>query len=32
MSPLDMCFFGAVIFAVFKIIELAVVWYKENNR
>jgi hypothetical protein len=31
MSPLDMCWFGAVIFAVVKVIELALVWYKEDN-
>lgn len=31
MSPLDMCFFGAVIFAMVKIVDLAIVWYKEDN-
>lgn len=31
MSPLDMCWFGVVIFAVVKVIELALVWYKEDN-
>ena len=31
MSPLDMCFFGAVIFAMVKIVDLAIVWYKEEE-
>lgn len=31
MSPLDMCWFAVVIFGVAKIIELAVIWYKEEN-
>ena len=32
MSPLDMCFFGVVIFAVVKAVELAIYWdRKEDN-
>lgn len=31
MSPLDMCLFGVVIFAVVKIIQLATIWYAEEE-
>lgn len=30
MSPLDMCFFAAVIFAAYKTVQLWIVW--EINR
>lgn len=32
MSPLDMCFFGAVIFAVIKIVEFAIIWNKKEEN
>ena len=32
MQPIAMAFFGAVIFAVIKIIEFAVVWYREQEE
>ena len=32
MQPIVMAFFGAVIFAVIKIIEFAVVWYREQEE
>lgn len=32
MQPIVMAFFGAVILAVIKIIEFAVVWYREQEE
>lgn len=31
MSPLDMTFMAAVVFAMYKIIDLAIVWYRKEE-